>query len=496
MQSGSRKPAEAGVTRLGALSRLPVFFDLAGQRVLLAGGGAGAAWKAELLAACGADVDVIAAEFGEEMQALFVRGAAAGTLRPHTRAWQDADLAGCALAVGEFETETEAASFHRAGRAVGVPVNTIDKPQTCDFQFGSIVNRSPVVIGISTSGAAPILGQAVRQKIETMLPRTLAEWSGFARDLRARVMVRLRQGAERRTFWEAFTARAFSGSGMPDMPAAERMMDAARLAPEPAGHMPVGQVTLVGAGPGDPDLLTLKAMRALQSADVILFDDLVSPEVLELARREAKRMLVGKRGNRESCHQDDINALMLKLAGQGKRVVRLKSGDPMIFGRAGEEIAALEAAGIPVEVIPGITTAQGLAARLKLSLTHRDHAQSLTLMTGHSRKGALPETINWHRAADPNATTVFYMGARQASGIVGHLLAHGMAATMPAVAMAGVCRPDEQCWSGPMSDLAHGVTTLPAGAPIIIGIGAAFGARNMARRQVPPALAPRHAVGG
>ena len=471
MRNVSRKPAEADVARLGALSRLPVFFDLTNKRTIIAGGGAGAAWKAELLAASGAHVDVIAPEFGDEMLALFARGAAAGSLFPIVRHWSKDDFRDCAIAVGDFEIAAEAEAFRLAGRAAGVPVNTIDKPETCDFQFGTIVNRSPVVIGISTSGAAPILGQTVRQKIETMLPRALAEWGALARDLRDRVMGRLRQGAERRKFWEDFTVRAFSGTEtLPDAETAERLIDAACL-----GSRPAGCVTLVGAGPGDPDLLTLKAMRALQSADVILFDDLVSAEVLELARREAKRMLVGKRGARESCRQDDINALMLKLAKQGKRVVRLKAGDPMIFGRAGEEIAALEAEGIPVEVIPGITAAQGLAARLNVSLTHRDHAQSLTLMTGHSRKGELPDTIDWRNAADPHATTVFYMGARRASGIVEQLRKHGLAEATPAVAMANVSRPEQAYWTGPMRELAAGVATLPVGAPVIIGIGPAFG---------------------
>ena len=401
MKIASRKPAEAGLTRLGALAKLPVFFDLRGKRAIVAGGSAGAAWKAELLAAAGADVVVFAAAPGEDMRAIVARGAADGSLALHEHDWTADVFAGAAIAVGDFEDETEAEAFRDAAKAAGVPVNTIDKPETCDFQFGSIVNRSPVVIGISTDGAAPILGQAIRRRIEMLLPPVLAEWAGAARDIRVRVMERLRPGAQRRQFWEAFSERAFRNVKAPDPSLLDAMIADSRAGTACSN----GRVTLVGAGPGDAELLTIRAVRALQGADVILFDDLVSDDILELARREAKRMMVGKRGRRESCAQEDINALMLTLARQGKHVVRLKAGDPMVFGRAGEEIAVLEAAGIPVKVVPGITSAQAMAASLNRSLTHRDHAQSLTLMTGHSRKGELPETVDWSRAAAPNATS-------------------------------------------------------------------------------------------
>jgi uroporphyrin-III C-methyltransferase/precorrin-2 dehydrogenase/sirohydrochlorin ferrochelatase len=201
---------------------------------------------------------------------------------------------------------------------------------------------------------------------------------------------------------------------------------------------------LVGAGPGDAELLTLKAVRVLQSADVILFDDLVSDEVLELARREAKRLMVGKRGGRESCAQTDINALMVKLAGQGKHVVRLKSGDPMVFGRAGEEIAEVAAAGIRVEVVPGITSASAMAALLGTSLTHRDFAHSVRFVTGHAKTGRLPEDLDWRGLADAETTLVFYMAGRTAGAIADRLMAEGMAGDTPVVAVASVSRPDMQ----------------------------------------------------
>lgn len=470
MANQTRTPAEAALSRLGAISRLPVFYALKGRRVLLAGGGHGATWKAEMLAAAGAHVVVVAEDASPEMAALLVRGAAAGTFEYHARRWQKEDLRGCTLAVGDCETGDEAAAFAAAAHAAGVPVNTIDKPETCDFQFGSIVNRSPVVIGISTDGVAPILGQAIRQRIETLLPAVLSDWAGLARRVRASVMQRLSAGAPRRAFWEAFALRALKGERVPDDSEAGAMVAAAAQAAPPAGR-----VTLVGAGPGDVEFLTIKAMRALQAADVVMADDLVSPEVLDLARREARRIMVGKRGQRASCKQDDINALLVEEALKGRHVVRLKAGDPAVFGRAGEEIAALTAAGVPVTIVPGITSAQALAAALCLSLTHRDHAQSLTLMTGHSRQGVLPETLDFHRAAGTAATNIVYMGARTAGPFSAAMIAGGADPALPAVAVSSLSRPDQQIWRGPLSALAEGVASLPPGAPVLIGTGHVFG---------------------
>jgi uroporphyrin-III C-methyltransferase/precorrin-2 dehydrogenase/sirohydrochlorin ferrochelatase len=235
-----------------------------------------------------------------------------------------------------------------------------------------------------------------------------------------------------------------------------------------------GRVTLVGAGPGDAELLTLKAVRALQSADVILFDDLVSDEVLELARREAKRMLVGKRGKRESCSQADINDLMVKLARQGKHVVRLKSGDPMIFGRAGEEITELAKHGIVVDVVPGITAALAAAAALGVSLTHRDHAHSVRFVTGHARNGELPIDIDWRGLADPATTLMFYMGGRTAPAIAKNLIAAGLPAVTPVVVAAGVSRKEETRWYGDLLEMSHGISPIDHDQPVLIGIGRTF----------------------
>ncbi len=241
-----------------------------------------------------------------------------------------------------------------------------------------------------------------------------------------------------------------------------------------AGVAPSGRVTLVGAGPGDPDLLTLKAVKALQAADVILFDALVSDDVLRFARHEAKRLLVGKRGHRRSCRQEDINALMLKLARQGKHVVRLKAGDPMIFGRGGEEIAMLKSHGIELAVVSGVTSASAMAAALGVSLTHRDHAQTLHFVTGHARNGTLPENLDWASLADAKGTIIVYMGGRTCRELAQRLADEGLSSSTPVVAIENISRDDERCCAGKLADLMGSEDRFDSTAPVLIGIGNAF----------------------
>lgn len=462
MARESRKPAEAGPARIAPLAKLPLFLNLQGRRAVVIGASEAADWKAELLTAAGADL-----------------------LR--VEAWQPEDLTDAALVVADIETPEEAALLQAACREARALCCVIDKPAFCDVQFGAIVNRSPVVIGISTDGAAPILAQAIRRRIETALPLSLGAWAQLAKAMRGRIAALLPDKAARRGFWERFADKAFTAP-------ADAATEASLLELAEGGAKVMGEVTLVGAGPGDAELLTLKGMRALQSADVILFDDLVSDDVLELARREAKRMLVGKRGRRASCKQDDINALMIKLASQGKRVVRLKSGDPMIFGRAGEEIAALEAAGIPVHVVPGVTAALAAAAELGVSLTHRHAAHSVRFVTGHSRQGAMPSDLDWRGLADPETTLLFYMAGRTAPKIAARLMAEGLPADLPVVALANVSRPNQQRWEGRLDDLLQGLKLAEAEGPMLLGIGAVFKpARTsaaLAHPTMPPAALP------
>ena len=473
LQTLPNEIAERTPARMAPLAKLPVFWSLAGQRVIVGGGSDACAWKAELLAACGAKVEIYAEQLGEACAALVEQGSAhpKGALIHRPAAWHEDAFAGAAIAVADCDDETEARLFFEAAQRAGVPVNVIDKPAFCQFQFGSIVNRSPVVVSISTDGAAPILAQAIRRRIETLLPASLKSWAALAQSLREEIALRLKPGAERRTFWERFVDRAFGAE-----PTEGSTRDLFADMEGPAQARAVGRVTLVGAGPGDAEYLTLKAVRALQAADVILFDDLVSDEVLELARREAKRLLVGKRGGRTSCRQEDINDMMLTFAKAGKNVARLKSGDPMIFGRAGEEIAYLKQHNIPVEVIPGITAASAMASRLGVSLTHRDHAQSVQFVTGHSRHGDLPETIDWQALADRNKTTVFYMGGRTAGAIQNRLVEAGLDAKTPVVIVSSVANTDERRWSGNLEELATAMTDMGFDRPVLIGVGDVFAA--------------------
>jgi uroporphyrin-III C-methyltransferase/precorrin-2 dehydrogenase/sirohydrochlorin ferrochelatase len=480
-----RIPSEARPARIAPLARLPVFLALDNKRVVLAGGSAAAAWKAELLSAAGARVDVYATEVSDEMAAI-AASPPRGAIMVRKRAWNEVDLAGAAVAIGAFEDDSSAAAFAAAARAVGVPVNVIDRPAFCDFAFGAIVNRSPLVIGISTDGAAPVFAQAIRAKLEAMLPQGFAGWAAAAQRWRAAVKASGLPFAGRRQFWQLFTAHAVTHAD-----AEPSDSDFERFIAEVKGQgdaVEAGTVTLVGAGPGDPELLTLRAVRALQSADVILFDDLVSRDVLDFARREARKMLVGKTGFGPSCKQEDINALMVGLAKQGKRVVRLKGGDPLIFGRAAEELDACAMAGLAVDVVPGITAAQGAAASLGLTLTGRGRTRRLQYVTGHARDGRVPDDIDWKALADAATTTAIYMPTRTLAELVTKALAQGLDPATPAIAVARATRPDQQAVHAAIGDLPRQLAAADLPGPVLVMLGAtiarvAAGANHAARRR-------------
>jgi len=479
----SRKPFEMALPRLGWLARLPVFLALDGKRAVLAGGSSAAVWKAELLSAAGANVDVYAIDASDELRQL-IADPSRGTITLNPRTWRPEDLKGAAVAVGAFEDDEGAAKFASAARAVGVPVNVIDKPAFCDFSFGAIVNRSPLVIGISTDGAAPVFAQAIRAKLEALLPTGFTAWAAAASRWRGAVKASGLSFSGRRKFWQLFTARAIT-----DPEHEPSQTDFERFIAEVRGlgtTVENGSVTLVGAGPGDPELLTLRAVRALQSADVILFDDLVSREVLDFARREARKMLVGKTGFGPSCKQEDINALMVNLAKQGKRVVRLKGGDPLIFGRAAEEIDACQAANIAVDVVPGITAAQGAAARIGLPLTDRKRARRLQYVTGHARNGVLPSDFDWQSLADPATTTAIYMPTRTLTALVESATARGLDPRTPALAIARATRPDQVVVTAPIGELPLRVAEEKLPGPVLVMVGRVFGEHSAARPSVKP----------
>ncbi len=443
--------------RIGALPNLPLFHKLDGRKAVVIGASEGADWKAELLAAAGAEVVRI------------------------RDGWTPADLESAAIAIADLADRDEALRFTAAARAAGAVVNLIDQPGLSDVQFGTIVNRAPVVIAISTDGAAPMLGQSIRARIESVLPLGLSRWATAAKKWRRRVKQRVTDFAARRAFWERFTDLAWQE---PDRAPGEADFDAL-LAGAPQAK---GRVTLVGAGPGDPELLTLKAVRALQSATVILYDQLIGPEVLELARREARRYAVGKSGNGPSCKQTDINALMVELALADENVVRLKGGDPLIFGRATEEIDACRAARIEVSVIPGISAAQGAASSLLMSLTERRYSRRVQFVTGHGAGGKLPEDIDWLSVVDRKVTTVVYMPRHTLDQFTRNALRKGLDPATPAIAIAWATLAGETRVAGNVADIGALATELPAGAPVAVLIG--WVCRRYLESEVSPIRSP------
>lgn len=461
----SAREPESTPARIAPLASLPLFYKLDGRKAVVAGGSQGALWKAELLSAAGAEVLVLA---GHDSAARLFDGLVAqpvdGPVTVEPRGWTPADLDGAVLALADIADAAEAARFVAAARAAGAPVNIIDRTDWCDFQFGTIVNRSPVVLAINTDGGAPMLGQAIRARIEAILPRGIAAWAAAAKAWRPRVKAGIARFADRRAFWTRFTAHAFANiDRLPDE------ADFAALGTNAAA--PRGSVTLVGAGPGDPDLLTLKAVQALQRATVILYDDLVGPGILELARREAERIAVGKQGHGPSVKQSEINARIVALAQAGETVVRLKGGDPVIFGRATEEIEACRAAGVAIEIVPGISAAQAAAASLGFSLTERLAARRVQYVTGHGADGRLPDDIDWRAIADPLATTVVYMPRATLAAFARAAMAHGLDPATPAVAVASASRPEQAHVAATLASIAGRTETLPAGAPVTVIIG-------------------------
>ena len=458
---------------MGRLATLPVFLKLEGRRVAISGGSEAAAWKAELFAAAGARLEVYATE---PCQTLVALAASHAQIELRPRAIAPDDLTGVAAFIADAQDEAEAAAFHAMARAAGVPVNVIDQPAWCDFQFGSIVERSPLVVAISTDGGAPVFGQMLRARIETLVPEGFRKWAQAARDWRPQVAALNLDFRARRRVWELLARRAVAHpERAPDDADLDAMLAEAAQAGAPEARR--GSVVLVGAGPGDPELLTLKAVRALQSADVVLYDDLVLPGSVALARREAQRLNVGKRGYKPSCTQEDITAMLVSLAREGKRVVRLKGGDPMIFGRAGEEIAALKAAGVDVEIIPGVTAASAAAASLQTSLTERAVARRLQFITAHARDGKLPEDLDWRALADEGATTAVYMGLKTLPPLVARLLAEGLPPDTPAVLVERASWDSERRIAATLADLPATAASSGLVGPCLVLIGRALGAR-------------------
>ncbi len=442
---------------------LPLFHNLRGSRVLVVGGGEIALRKSRLIADAGAVLRVVAPEIEAQLSELVVQSGGEMILRGYS----ESDLDGCVLIIAATDDEPLNAQVSRDARLRCVPVNVVDAPALCTVIFPAIVDRSPLVIAVSSGGDAPVLARLIRAKLETWIPSTYGQLAGLAARFRNQVKGLFPNVQQRRAFWEdvfqgAIADRQLAGQGAE----AERML-IAKIAGEPPPE--TGEVYLVGAGPGDPDLLTFRALRLMQQADVVLYDRLVAPTILDLCRRDAERVYVGKRRAEHAVPQEQINQQLVALAKQGKRVVRLKGGDPFIFGRGGEEIEELAAHGIPFQVVPGITAASGCAAYAGIPLTHRDHAQSVRFITGHLKNGTTD--LPWSDLVAPAQTLVFYMGLIGLPVICEQLIRHGRSADTPAALVEQGTTVNQRVFTGTLANLPQLVAEHDVHAPTLVIIG-------------------------
>lgn len=449
---------------------LPLFHKLQGRVVLLVGGGEMALRKARLLLETGARLRVVAPWVSDELQSLLAAKQGQCVLREY----QAADMQGCCLVLATTDQPAVNLTIAEHAQALGIPVYAVGAPELSSIIFPAIVDRSPLIVAVSSAGHAPVLARLARAKIETWLPASYGRLAGLAAKFRDQVKTLLPHVQPRRVFWED----VFQGQ-IAEHVFAGRMHQAEQLLHEKisgAQNQVVGEVYLVGAGPGDPDLLTFKALRLMQQADVVLYDRLVAPAILELCRRDADRMYVGKQASNHSVPQDQINLRLVELARQGKRVVRLKGGDPFIFGRGGEEIEELAAQHIPFQVVPGITAASGCSAYAGIPLTHRDYAQSVRFVTGHPKEGVLD--LPWSELVSPTQTVVFYMGLGCLPEICQQLMAHGRAAQTPIALAENGTTAQQRVFAGTLATIHQQVSEFAVQSPSLIIVGEVVALRD------------------
>ena len=444
---------------------LPIFLDLKNRSCAVIGGGEVASRKLTLLLEAGAQVTVYAPTAGETVR----RWAADGKVRHVAQEFRPEMLDGCALVIAATDDKSVNRQVSDAAKARNIPVNVVDQPDLCTFIMPSIIDRSPVIVAVSTGGSSPVLARLIRARLETLIPAGYGRLAKLAVKFRDRVKQRFTHPPRRRRFWEEvlqgpIAELVYSGQDAAAEKALQRRIEAVD-----GGQAPVGEVYLVGGGPGDPDLLTFRALHLMQQADVVVYDRLVSPAVLNLIRRDAERIYAGKERDNHAIPQEDINHLLVRLAKEGKQVVRLKGGDPFIFGRGGEEIDTLAAEGIPFQVVPGITAAAGCAAYAGIPLTHRDYAQSVVFVTGHLQDGTV--NLNWKALVQPRQTIVFYMGLHGIDTICRELIRHGMpSSTLAALVQQGTTR-NQRVLTGDLETLPSIVDKAHVKAPTLIIVG-------------------------
>ena len=446
------------------MEHLPIFLSVKDQFCVVVGGGEIATRKVSLLLRAGAHLQIVAPELCPNLAALRDQG----RIEHLARGYRDGDLDDAYLAIAATDNAETNHAVAAAGRALGIPVNVVDHPEDGSFIMPSIIDRSPVIAAVSTGGASPVLARLIRSRLESLIPAGYGRLAELAGKFRERVKERFQDPADRRRFWDCIlqgrvAERVFSGHMREAEVLMEHELGSGALQPG------MGEVYLVGAGPGDPDLLTFRALRLMQQADVVVYDRLVAKAVLDMTRSDAERIYVGKERDNHAMRQEEINQLLADLAKRGKRVVRLKGGDPFIFGRGGEEIDTLASQGVPFQVVPGITAASGCASYSGIPLTHRDFAQSVTFVTGHLKDNTM--NLNWSQLAQPNQTVVFYMGLKGLPVISRELQAHGMPANTPAALVQQGTTHQQRVFTGTIASLPEIVQRERPKPPTLIIVG-------------------------
>ncbi len=446
------------------MQALPIFMNINQRLCVVIGAGEVAARKVTMLLRAQASVTVYAPEICPTLADLVE----AGRIRYQQARFADQQLSGACLVIAATNDLQVNTAVSLAAQANNIPVNVVDAPALCTFTMASIVERSPIVIAISSEGNAPVLARYLRSKIETMLPAGYGRIAAIAGEFRDKVKSKYATSQARRIFWEGVLQGPIVERILAGQEAAARIGLDQLLADDTASQQH-GEVYLVGGGPGDPDLLTFRALRLMQQCDVCVYDKLVSPEVLDLVRRDAELIYVGKSRDQHTLPQEEINQLLARLALAGKRVLRLKGGDPFIFGRGGEEIETLMQQGVPFQVVPGITAANGVSSYAGIPLTHRDYAQACLFITGHLKNGVLD--LDWAAMARPQQTVVIYMGLVGLEQICQQLMAHGVARDMPAAVIQQGTTQHQRVVSANLSDLASQVAAAKMKAPCLTIIG-------------------------
>ena len=442
----------------------PVFMELRDRDCLVVGGGKVAARKVAPLLSAGAKVEVVSPQLCDELKML----ATDGEIIHSARKFEDSDIDNKTLIIAATNQKDVNQRVSELAHARNLPVNVVDKPKLCSFIMPSMIDRSPVQIAISTGGSAPVLARMLRARLESYVPAAYGRLAKLMDSYRYKVKERFPDVEQRRHFWDnlldgEIAELMFTGQ---DERAREYLDNA--LAQNDSAEA-VGEVYLIGAGPGDPDLLTFRALRLMQLADVVVYDRLVSTQILEMVRRDAERIYVGKERDNHTLTQENINQLLVRLAKEGKRVVRLKGGDPFIFGRGGEEISTLMENGIAFQVVPGITAASGCATYAGIPLTHRDYAQSVVFVTGHLQDGSVD--LNWKALAHPNQTVVFYMGLHGVAVMSEQLVKHGLPTSTPVALVQQGTTQNQRVIITDLENLAHTVKEEALKPPTIIIVG-------------------------